>query len=273
MRRSLPAVGLLLLATACGQGAPGTPQPDPDPLLVNVVAFDPQGYATKSFVAISTTPIRPQAFASWFAGAGSLQTTADDRPVAPGWTYVAAAASTGCRAPESVEVARAGTDLRVEFAGGIERQECVRAVGPLAVVAVPSKDVRGVRTVNGIAPVAAGGPGQLVDFVPLGTGRITPGAAELGDTAALRAQLAAAGVAMSGAVGTALDRTAGTDERGFAFVLTGCAETSAVLLLAHDKITADLTGGEGTACDAPEYFLVTFVAGADHVPEGAVLSR
>jgi hypothetical protein len=273
MRRSLPAVGLLLLATACGPGATGTPAPDADPLTAEVLAFEPQGYATKRLAAISTTPIRLDAFAGWFGGAGSLETAAEDHPAKPGTTYVAAAEATGCRAPESVEVSRAGADLRVTFEGGVEREECVQAVGPVALVAIPSEELRGVRTVNGADPVAAGGPGRLADFVPLGTGRIPVGAAELGDTAALRSALAAAGVAMSGAVGTALDRTVSGGERGFAFVLTGCVETSAVLLLAHDTITADLIGDERTACDAPAYFLVTFVARADLVPEDAVLNR
>jgi len=274
MRRSLPAVGLLLLATACGQDArPGAPLPNPDPITTEVLAFEPQGSATKPLAAISTTPIRLDAFAGWFAGAGSLETPAEERPAEPGTTYVAAAASTNCRVPESVEVSRAGADLRVAFEGGTDHQECVRAVGPLAVIAIPSKDMRGVRTVNGAAPVAAAGPGRLADFVPLGTDRIRAGAAELGDTEALRSELAAAGVAMSGAVATALDRTVAAGERGFAFVLSGCAEKSAVLLLAHDTISADLTGGAGTMCDAPAYFLVTFVAQADLVPAAAVLSR
>ncbi len=273
MRRSLPAVGLLLLATACGPPATGTAPPEPQSLTAEVLAFEPQGHATKPYAAISTTPIRLDAFAGWFAGAGSLEPPPREQPAEPGTTYVAAATPTHCRAPESVEVSRAGTDLRVRFEGGTDHQECVQAVGPLAVVAVRSKDVRGVRTVNDAAPVDAAGPGRLADFVPLGPRRLAPAAGELGDTAALRAGLAAAGVAMTGAVRTALDRTVAAGERGFAFVLAGCAETSAVLLLAHDTITADLTGGDGKVCVAPAYFLATFVTRADLVPAGAVLSR
>jgi hypothetical protein len=278
MIRNLAAVALVLLATACGPspaGAPG-PRPEAGPLAAEVLAFEPQGYAPRAYAAISTTPIRPDAFAGWFAGAGSLENEPAERKAKPGTTYVAVTASTHCRVPESVEVTRAGTDLRVTFEGGADREECYRAVGPLAVLALPDEQLpgeqlRGVRTVNGAAPVGAGGPGRLADFVPLRAGRLPAAAAELGDTAALRSTLAAAGVDVSGAVATALERTVATGERGFAFVLTGCAETSAVLLIGHDTITADLTGGDGAVCDAPAYFLATFVADADHVPPRAEL--
>lgn len=286
MRRSLPLVAVagvvVLLASGCGASRAGTPAPGPGrsgpadppgPLAAEVVAFEPGGFAPEPLAAISTTPIRLDAFASWFAGAGTLEHTPENEQAKPGTTYVAAAAQTGCRAPESVEVTRAGTDLRVEFVGGTDRPECYRPVGPLAVVAVPSEDVRGVRTVNGAAPVAPEGPGRLADFVSLGTGNHTPNPAELGDTATLRADLEESGVDVTGPVAAALDRTVAAGERGFAFVLPGCTETSAVLLLDHDKISADLTGGDGAMCDAPQYFLATLVAPADKVPDGAVLGR
>jgi hypothetical protein len=273
MRRSLAAVAFVLLTTACGASRAGTPEspsePRPSSLEAEVLAFEPQGSAPRPYAAISTTPIRPDAFAGWFAGAGSLTDEPAEHPAEAGTTYVAVAASTKCRVPESIEVTRAGTDLRVTFEGGTEHEECYRAVGPLAVLALPSDQLRGVRTVNGAAPVGAGGPGRLADFVPLRTGRIEAAAAALGDTAALRSALSAGGVDVSGAVAAALDRTVAAGERGFAFVLSGCAETSAVLLVDHDTITADLTGGDGKVCAKPAYFLTTFLTNADQVPPQA----
>ncbi|HEY7595044.1 MAG TPA: hypothetical protein VH969_17965 [Actinophytocola sp.] len=275
MRTTALAVAVLLLATACGQPRAGsTPRPEAERLRAEVIAFEPQGSAPKRFGAISEDPVRLDAFAGWFGGSGSLQQAPEERRAEPGTTYVAATDSTGCRVPESVEVTRAGTDLRVRFLGGTDHPECVRAVGPLVHVAVPAEDVRGVRTVNGQAPVAAAGPGRLADFVELGTVRLSPAAAELGDAEAmgrLRARLAGGGVDLSGATGSALTRTVPAGQRGFAFLLAGCQETSAVLLLSHGKIAADLTGGDEVRCIAPAYFLATFTVPDDLVPKGAVL--
>lgn len=60
-------------------------------------------------------------------------------------------------------------------------------------------------------------------------------------------------------------------ERGFAFVLIGCAETGAELQITESTIDAELTGNEDTVCAAPVYFLATFIVDADEVPEGAEL--
>lgn len=266
-------VTVLMLVTACGASRAGTPPaPGAERLAARVLAFDAQGSASKRLAAVSDAPIRLDAFAGWYGGAETIQEPPEERPAEPGTTYVAVTDVTGCRAPESVQVSRAGTDLRVRFAGGTDHEECLRPVGPVAYVAVPARQLRGVRTVNGAAPVDAAGPGRLADFVELGTVRLGRLAAELGDTDALRTQLGAAGVEVTGDVAAALDRQVPAGERGFAFVLTGCTETSAVLLLSNDRITADLVHDEQVACAAPVYFLATFTAAAADLPEGAMLT-
>jgi hypothetical protein len=42
------------------------------------------------------------------------------------------------------------------------------------------------------------------------------------------------------------------------------------VLVIGNPITVELTGGVGTSCDAPQYFLATFEVPAEYVPEGAV---
>jgi hypothetical protein len=269
MKRTVLGVALLTLVTACGVGEAGTPAPGDD-IPVRVLAFEPGGWAPKRLAAVSDTPIRLDAFAGWYGGAESLDELPDPQPDEPDTTYVAATDATHCRAPEQVRVSRAGADLRVEFIGGTDHETCVRAVGPIAYLALPTREVRGVRTVNGAAPVDAAGPGRLTDFVPLGTvGFGRNAAAELGDTGALRTRLAATGVAIAGDVAAALNRPVPAGERGFAFVLTGCEEKSAVLLVSPDRITADLVRDEAVGCAAPVYFLVTFTAAAADLPEHA----
>jgi hypothetical protein len=38
-----------------------------------------------------------------------------------------------------------------------------------------------------------------------------------------------------------------------------------VLLVSYDRVDAELTGGEGVDCDAPECYLATFEIAADRV--------
>ncbi|MPZ79619.1 MAG: hypothetical protein GEV28_04140 [Actinophytocola sp.] len=261
-------MALFALLAGCGGGTSGQPRPRAEQLSAEVLSFDPGGWAPRRVAALSDAPIHLGAFLSWYGGADP-DAEAPEVTAEPDTTYLAATDSTGCRAPETVQVWRTGTDLQVRFVGGADHEECVRAVGPVAYLAVPARQVRGVRTIGGDLPADAAGPGRLTDFVPLGTVRLDPAAAELGDTAALRDRLAAAGADP----GPALDRPVPAGSRGFAFVLAGCADTAAVLLLGDGRITADLTGGEGTNCDAAEYYLATFDVDAELVPDGAVPVR
>jgi hypothetical protein len=64
-----------------------------------------------------------------------------------------------------------------------------------------------------------------------------------------------------------------TGSRAFAFVLPGCGDTGAVLLLGADGITAEPTGGGDRLCDAPEHHLAVFDVPAALVPPDAVLGR
>ena len=136
--------------------------------------------------------------------------------------------------------------------------------------ALRTDQVRDVATVNGETPLAAAGPGEPVDFVPLGTGDfddIAPAELGVGAAQAMAVRLGGSEDALA-----ALGQPVPDGRRGFAFVRSGCAETGAVLLVSHETITAELTGGEDTNCDAPAYFLLTFTIARDDVPPAAELS-
>lgn len=64
-------------------------------------------------------------------------------------------------------------------------------------------------------------------------------------------------------------RHGGAGTRLFAFVLGGCQNDGAALAIGTDRITASLTGGEGIACFAAEWFLALFAVPAGLVPPGA----
>jgi hypothetical protein len=261
MGRIWIAVTAVLALTACAE-TDGTPTAAR--LTVDVVTFDPGGSAPGGYAALAESPIDLRAFAGWWGRARDADAEQDPVPARAGTSYLAVTASTGCRVPESVVVTRGGDDLVVAFVGGVDREECVQAVGPTALLAVATSAVRGVRTVNGETPRDPAGPGRRTHFVELGTGDyhgIPP--AELGSADAMASRL--------GADGAVLTEPVPAGRRGFAFVLAGCAETGAVLLVSRETITADLTGGENVACGAPAYFLATFTIAARDVPAGAVL--
>jgi hypothetical protein len=68
---------------------------------------------------------------------------------------------------------------------------------------------------------------------------------------------------------TAVARYQGAGTRLFAFVLAGCQNDGAALTIAAGRITATLTGGEGIACFAAEWYLAVFAVPASQVPPGA----
>lgn len=270
MARIWVVLALVLAVTACGNRTePTGPSPGSlEPLDVRVVSFDPGGSAPGEYAALSTEPIDYLAFASWFGG-GSEQMSSDEHDqevrAKPGTTYLAVTDMTKCRTPEEVKVRLEGTNLVVAFAGGTDHEECVRAVGPSAVLALRTDQIKDVRTVNGNRPLDPAGPGKLEKLVELGTedyGDLPP--AELGDTEAMAARFADKPEALA-----ALAAEVPAGHRGFAFVRGGCAETGAVLLVTHGELTAELTGGEQTACDQQNFFLVTFTIAEENVPEGA----
>ncbi|HEX6355610.1 hypothetical protein [Actinophytocola sp.] len=278
IRLAAVACGLGVVLAGCGTDSGSGPGFSPEPgdeISLSLLGLDADGFAAGGpYAALSPVPIHLGAFASWYGRSEELfdePSEASSLPADP--TYLAATASTGCREPTDVVVSRRGADLTVEFVGGEDHQTCLRAVEPAAYLAVPSDMAAGVKTVNGVAPVAPEGPGELLDFVELGSARLDPPApVELGTPAAtaMRDMLANAGAPSEAA--TALARQPEPAHRSFGFVLTGCAETSAVLLLDQDRITAALVGAENTNCDAPAYFLTTFTVDAERVPESAVLA-
>ena len=69
----------------------------------------------------------------------------------------------------------------------------------------------------------------------------------------------------------ALDVVPAAGQRGFAFVLTGCTEDTAVLTVEGGTLTADATGGDGSDCAGANYFLATFTVDRNRVPPSPVL--
>lgn len=65
----------------------------------------------------------------------------------------------------------------------------------------------------------------------------------------------------------AVQRHRGPGVRLFAFVLTGCRNDGASLVIQQDRVSAFLTGGVGIQCFAAEQFLAVFAVPATLVPD------
>lgn len=245
-----------------------------------VLAFE--GDAEPVPGSIGTAPIDAEALRGWnpVTAGGAYPPDEAIVPVpaasgsASGKAYVAASGNTGCRVATDATLLRAGDELRVEFTGGVDRPECVRAYTAYAQFEVDASAIAGARVVNGTPAVLPEGPGRLealVDLTGLGPQGFAP--VHLKDGAEeLRRALLAAGAPDTDALRDALAVDVPAGRTGMAFVLNGCDEKSAVLLISPEKITARLTGGTAD-CESRVPLLAVFTADDRTLPPGAPLKQ
>jgi hypothetical protein len=274
----MAAVLVASVAAACG----GPPASEPvrgqggEVVRAELVSFDPGGYATGTLGTISETPVDMGAFQGWFAAGVASTDVVETRP---GDSYVVVTDVTGCVTPARAELVRTGDDLSARFSGGeqddAEQVGCARRIGPVAQFAVSPDLLRGVRTIGGRPPLDPAGPGHLDQFVELGPAPIAddvrPAELGTGGAAGLLHTLESAGSTNLDRARLALAAQPGPDQRGFAFVLTGCAEDGAALIVQQHSLTAKLTGNIAARCVAAAHFLATFTVARDQVPPRAVL--
>jgi len=259
-----PCGGAAITTTSCSPAPPEQTKLDAE-----LVEFVPDYSGGRFTGAMSDTPIDVALLRGWRTDATGGDTEPRDPATAlnaadvPGMTYVALSASTYCRLSDTAELFLRGTDLVVQFGGGEDHQECARQYEAYVQFAVPEAEVATVVTVGGTAPVDPDGPAVLTHFVPLGVldgeaGDIKPTRFGWGAAPAMREDLIAVGAEDSGELREALPDEADEDSTALAFVLDGCAEDGAKLVLTPSVISAELTGGEGTDCESASWFLAVF---------------
>jgi hypothetical protein len=117
------------------------------------------------------------------------------------------------------------------------------------------------------SPVASAVPAAtLIAFAMVPTAG-TGGAAEVSDPDQID-RLTGAPPETVGSARAAVARHLGPGNRLFAFVLSGCRNTGATVAVRAGRVTAALTGGDGVACFAAEWFLAVFAVPATLVPPG-----
>jgi hypothetical protein len=132
-----------------------------------------------------------------------------------------------------------------------------------AVSAAPSAPASSTPASSPAAPVPAP---TLIAFAMVPTAG-TGGAAEVSDPGQIDRLTGAPPEAVEPAR-AAVARHLGPGNRLFAFVLSGCRNTGATVAIRAGRVTAALTGGEGVACFAAEWFLAVFAVPVTLVPPG-----
>ncbi|GIG71323.1 hypothetical protein [Phytomonospora endophytica] len=297
MKRAIVLVPLLFAAgllAACDAGTPpcgasgavntlSCEPPAERKVNAEVAEFVPDTAEGPFPAARDDVPIDVALLRGWNTGSSGGDTEPRDPATAftmedtPAVDYVAVSANTGCRLAEGAELYLRGSDLRVRFTGGLDRPECARSYTAYAQFAVPATEIAAVSTIEGEDPANTAGPGTLTDFVAIGvldgdTGGLAPVRLGDGRGAELYEELIAAGAGESPKLREALRDESPDGTTAVAFVLSGCAEDGAKLVVTPAVVSAELTGGERTACESESWFAATFAVGNAYLPGDARLA-
>lgn len=151
---------------------------------------------------------------------------------------------------------------------------------PGAALVLALSGCAGVLGIGG--PGDGDGPGTRTDFVRLGPLRMDAPAGLAqgvrldaggpgGSGDAVYRKLRAAGADELPRARAALHRAAPEGRVRLAFVLPGCAETGARLVVREGSVRAELTGGEDVACGQAVFQLAVFDVARADLPEGTRL--
>ncbi|MQY10778.1 hypothetical protein SRB5_08910 [Streptomyces sp. RB5] len=173
--------------------------------------------------------------------------------------------NTSCARGRSADLTHApGTGYSARLLDVSDHMECYAPYTTVAVFALPRSRVpRDVRV--GGAPPGPPGPAEQVAFSRLERA-VRPRAAEVTQPDQFRAfDEGLPGGGLEGGAGT------GAGSRLFAYVVTGCRNTAAVLRITAETMTPVPVGGEGARCVAPESYAVVFEIPAANVPRTATI--
>jgi hypothetical protein len=280
----------VLAATACGSNEADQPQSSSgddtgseqqmsgDPVDADLVLLADSATAAVAPPVVLNDPTSVQAYPGWFstdadlydqvndAFAGLSDYPRADRPL------LAFTSGPNCDAVDQAELMVDGTNVYAEFEGQSHEEcgaphsqvaifEVNRAALPkdFTLVGVDSSDTAGARSTDG--------PGELLAFHNMkGTVRFRQlPALEVTEPGAL-ADFVAMIPSAPADLAHATDGL-GADQRAFGFVISGCAATSAELVVTPSRVSAAPVGGEAVRCIAPMYYAAVFAADADTLPE------
>lgn len=269
-------VVLVVVVAACGDDAPPTavdtaPPPGSEgevvPGEVELLAEGSDGDPEGAGPGLIVDAVDLRAFAGRFLGGqdGASETVDElvtelDGGDGDGRLFVGGVVSSGCFAPDGVELRRDGRDLRLVPTGLEEDPDvvCARAITTVAVVAVARTEVPEDVTVDGEPASAPVGPGTVHAVERLG-GDVEPSILEVDSDRDLERLLAGLDVALS-VEDLGLPPVPERSQR-LAFVVEGCeAATAELVVTAGGEVTAVLRQADEVngrvECEALEPYLV-----------------
>ncbi|WP_344593712.1 hypothetical protein [Actinomadura vinacea] len=241
-----------------------------------------QGHGLPRVATVLRSGTDARAVRGWFADTGRGAPDADDvEKLAAGRDYgrevvVLFSYTSDCDSARGAHLTSDGPgSLSMRLTGVTEHEECAEPYDNLAVFAVekaraPSGLMLGGSRTGRPDPVS---PGELLAFGKLtGPPPRSTRAAEVSQPDQLEQflrSLPAAGDELVRGDGSALQ--AGQGRRRFGFVLSGCREKTAILMIGEDRLAAEPVGDDATSCESAEHYVAVFAIDAPHVPPGARL--
>jgi hypothetical protein len=224
---------------------------------------------------VLASPTSVQAYPGWFSAEPDLYAQVQGALAAQG-SYPSASrpllAFANGPSCLNVDDARLLADGRRVYAvfDGRKQEECLAAHTQIAIFAVDRTELPRDFTLVGTGSSDAdssAGPGQPLVFQELhgGLAYQPPSAREVTDQTDLEefaAALPSGQTAVRSATASLED-----DQRAFGFVLTGCAATSAELIVTPSRVTAGTVGGEAVRCIRPVYYAAVFAVDSRQIPE------
>ncbi|MEU5404460.1 hypothetical protein [Nocardia asteroides] len=160
-----------------------------------------------------------------------------------------------------------GADYSARLTGADDPPpECYAPWDILSVFALPKADVPPDTRLGGLRPDPPG-PAELAHFTRIAAA--TPRATEVSQPDQLAAFVSGLEPAAAAEIRSASRRSAG--DRSFAFVLTGCHNDGAYLVVSRERLRPVLTAAEPVVCVAPDYYVAVFTMAAESVPPTATI--
>ena len=284
----------VLAATACGTNEADQPQSSSDdsssshdsshhsdqqiagePVDAELLLLADSAAAAVAPPTLLEGPTSVQAYPGWFSADPDLYSEVSDafgglsdypqasRPL------LAFTSEPSCDSPDQAKLMADGTKVYAAFEGQ-SHDECLAPHTQIAIFEVNRAKLPKDFTLVGVDTSDAGstdGPGELLAFDELkGTPRFEPPPAQEVTEPDALADFVEAIPSAPADLEHATDDL-GADQRAFGFVITGCAATSAELVVTPSQVSAAPVGGENVRCIAPMHYAAVFAADTDTLPE------
>ena len=225
-------------------------------------------------------PTAVQAYPGWYSAEPDLYAEVRDALAGqsdyptPGQPLLAFTNGPNCASVDDAALLADGDQVYAEFQGQ-DHDECLAPHTQVAIFAVDRPELPKSFDLVGTdssGPAAEVGPGELVAFQELTAtaGYSPPPAREISDQKSLQ-DFVAALPSHQDEIRRAADDFA-SSRRTFGFVLTGCAATTAELVVTPSQVTAATVGGETVRCIRPIFYAAVFTVDADTLPDDVTVT-